>query len=77
MKAYSSVSFKTGRPTGVLGYDFGADFIVIYFKGGSVYKYTAASCGASCVQEMIRLAESQQGLNTYVVKNKPAYESKY
>lgn len=76
MYSYSSTSSRTGVRTGVRGYDYGDDYIIIYFTSGARYTYTYGSCGSSHVETMKRLARGQQGLNTYVTKNKPPYASK-
>lgn len=76
MKNYSSISPITGKPSGVRGYDYGLDFITVYFTIGAAYTYTVASCGANHIQTMKRLADMQSGLNTYVTRNKPSHASK-
>jgi len=73
MKSYYSSSSSTGKPTGVRGYDDGADFITIYFTTGAVYHYTYHSCGSAHIETMKGLAYAQSGLNTYVTKNKPPH----
>ena len=75
MKNYYHISPSTGKRSGVRGYDYGADYIKIYFT--SVYTYTLASCGATHLEKMKRLADAQSGLNTYVTRNKPPYASKF
>ncbi len=76
MISYYNVSVSTGKPSGVRGYEYGDDYITIYFTSGSVYTYTNASCGSSHIENMKRLAEAQRGLNTYVTRYKPPYASK-
>lgn len=76
MKNYSHVSPLTGKSSGVKGYEYGDDFITIGFTSGVVYTYTIASCGATHLATMKRLADAQSGLNTYLTKNKPPYASK-
>lgn len=77
MKSYFSISATTGKPTGIRGYDYGDDYITIYFTSGSVYTYTLESCGIVHLSNMKRLADAQHGLNTYLKKNNPPYASKY
>lgn len=77
MKNYYNISSLTGKPSGVRGYEYGVDYIKIYFTSGSVYTYTLASCGATHLANMKRLADAQSGLNTYVTRNKPPYASKF
>lgn len=76
MKPYHNFSPITGKSSGVAGYEYGDDYIVIYFTSGAEYTYTHASCGESHINTMKRLADAQSGLNTYVTKYKPAYASK-
>lgn len=76
MKNYYHISPSTGKRTGVRGYDYGDDYITIYFTSGSVYTYTLESCGEYHLSNMKRLADAQSGLNTYVTRNKPPYASK-
>lgn len=76
MKGYSSVSRITGKPTGILGYDYDATSITIYFTSGAVYHYSVGSCGSVHIANMKKLADEQHELNTYVTKNKPPHEWK-
>jgi hypothetical protein len=76
MKSYYSISSVTGKPTGIKGYDYGHDYIKIYFTRGPAYTYTDASCGSMHLETMKRLADAQSGLNTYVTNNKPPHSSK-
>ncbi len=66
-----------GGDSGVVGYDLGSDFIVVYFGDSSMYKYTNQSAGADNVAEMQRLAQAGEGLNAYInIHVKYGYESK-
>lgn len=66
-----------GGDSGVVGYDLGPDFIVVYFDSHSMYKYTNQSAGADNVAEMQRLAQAGEGLNAYInIHVKYGYESK-
>lgn len=76
MKNYSSISLTTGKPTGILGYDYNYDTMIIHFTSGAKYTYTIASCGTVHLSKMKQLADSQRGLNTYLTKYKPPYASK-
>jgi len=73
MKAYYHVSPATGSPTGIRGYEYGADYIVIYFTSGAQYVYNWISCGKCHVETMKELADSQGGLNSYVTRYKPEF----
>lgn len=65
---------RTGR-SGVYGFEIGEDFIIVYFKKGSQYKWTYDSCGQENVDQMKLLAQSGSGLNSYINLNcKDDYE---
>ena len=49
-----------------MGYDIGSDFIRVEFSGGSVYRYTYESAGSHKIERMKQLAESGQGLNSFI-----------
>lgn len=51
--------------SGIRGYESGEDFIVIWFKDCSKYKYSYKSAGANHIEEMKSLAAKGKGLNTY------------
>ena len=73
MQSYSN----TGGNSNIIGYRSEQfDWIQVYFSDGSNYTYTADSCGESAIDEMLRLAKSGKGLNSFISRNKPAYESK-
>lgn len=57
-----------------MGYSVGADFIMIRFAGGEVYKYSYESAGEQQVEQMKALAEKQKGLSTYISQYQPGYE---
>ena len=61
----------------ISAYEYSDDFIVVEFKDGLEYKYTYASAGSYNIEEMKRLADSGDGLNSFISKNKPDYETKY
>jgi len=73
MNSYHSVSPVTGKPTGIRGYEYDNQSITIYFTSGSTYHYTDGSAGSAHIETMKQLADSQEGLNTYVTKYKPDY----
>ena len=76
MKFYFSLSPITGKRSSVQSYEYGDDYIAIYFSNGSVYTYTLESCGEEHLSTLKRLADAQNGLNTYLTKFKPPYASK-
>lgn len=73
MKNYYSVSPVTGKPTGIRGYEYDAQSITIYFTSGAAYHYTYGSAGSGHIETMKKLADSQDGLNTYVTQHKPGF----
>ena len=76
MNPYFSISPVTGKRSSIQGYEYGEDYITIYFSNGSIYTYTLKSCGEGHLSTMKRIADTQSGLNTYLTRNKPPYESK-
>lgn len=53
--------------SGISAYEIGADYIAVQFKGGyKTYFYTYASAGAAHVEQMKKLAETGDGLNSYI-----------
>ena len=52
--------------SGVIAYDYGRDWIRLRFVGGNVYQYTARGIGAANLKTMKRLADSGDGLTTFV-----------
>jgi len=76
MKTYYHVSPATGKPTGISGYEYGTDYIVIYFTSGVQYVYNWLSCGRYHIEMMKELADNQNGLNTYLTRYKPGFLSK-
>jgi len=55
--------------SGVVAYDIRTDGIVLQFVDGSRYLYNADAPGRKHVAVMKRLAESGEGLATYVNQN--------
>ena len=76
MNSYGNI----GGNSNITGYENGAinamPYIKVAFQDGSVYEYTAESCGIHTVHEMQRLALSGSGLNSFISKNRPKYASK-
>jgi hypothetical protein len=65
MKVYRDLNGDSG----VTAYDYGSDWIHVQFKSGSVYEYTYASAGQINIEQMKRLADSGDGLNSFINKN--------
>ena len=62
MEEYANRNGKSS----VTGYEIGNGFIKVIFKDGSSYKYTASSVGRQTVNQMIDLAKSGSGLNSFI-----------
>ena len=69
MESYVS---KSGKPSGIIAYEMGDDYIEVQFKTNPPYKYTNDSAGKEMVAKMKQLALDQQGLSAYIAKHKPA-----
>ena len=52
--------------SGIAAYAYGPGWIDIRFRHGGTYRYDDRHPGAAHVLEMQRLAESGDGLNTYI-----------
>ena len=61
----------------VAAYEIGAGMIRVQFKDGSIYRYTNSSAGAENIRQMIQLARSGDGLNSFINKYvRDGYEAK-
>jgi hypothetical protein len=70
-------TYKGSQNSGVAEYEFGKDSIILKFKDGSTYLYTARRPGKAHVDEMKNLAIAGEGLTTYVNKYiRDNYETK-
>ncbi len=66
-----------GGDSGVVAFELGEQFIVIEFRDGSRYRYTAASTGAADIAAMRRLARAGEGLCTFISQHvRGRYERK-
>jgi hypothetical protein len=75
MKTYTD----TNGDSGISAYDYGEDWIRIQFKFGGTYEYRSSGIGLAHLATLKRLADSGDGLNTYINKNpdvKKGYSSK-
>jgi len=63
----------------ITAFEIGDDFIVVQFESGkyNFYKYTYFSAGSNDIEEMKRLANCGDGLNSFISKYKPGFESKW
>lgn len=55
-----------GGDSGITDYECGKDYIQVSFRDGSVYVYTAESAGVENIEQMKRLAQEGEGLNSYI-----------
>lgn len=55
--------------SGISAYKYGNDWIRVQFRNGGVYEYQASKIGQSHINELKRLADSGDGLNTYISTN--------
>lgn len=58
-------------------FEISNNYIIVKFMSGSTYKYTYSSAGSSTIEEMKKLALSHDGLNSFINKKRPKYESKW
>lgn len=73
MKPYKN---KSGD-SGVKAYEAGKDFIKILFEDDNLYLYTYKSTGKANIEKMKRLAESGDGLATFINQHvRERYEKK-
>ncbi len=71
MQRYSS---RSGKPSGVIGFEIGNNFITVQFTNFKTYTYTYRSAGMSTVETMKNLALAQQGLSTFIAQHDPKFE---
>ena len=65
--------------SGISAYEYGEDWIRVQFKHGGTYEYRSSGVGASHIDTMKNLADSGDGLNSYINQNpvvKKGYSSK-
>lgn len=54
--------------SGVTGYEYGDDYIRVQFDSGAVYLYSYQSAGAQNIERMKVLADTGEGLNSFINK---------
>ena len=67
MEVYKS---KSGKASGVTGYEMGEDYITVQFGGANAYTYTYALNGKAIIDKMKKMALSSKGLSTFISRNK-------
>lgn len=55
--------------SGVSRYEIGDNFIRVQFDSGAIYLYTNESAGAQNIEQMKVLAQTGEGLNSFIMKN--------
>jgi hypothetical protein len=66
MERYSNI----GGDSGVSAYEIGTDYIKVKFSGnGRTYTYSYQKAGSYHIENMKRLAQSGNGLNSYINRN--------
>jgi hypothetical protein len=73
MKSYANVDGDSN----VTAYEYGDNWIRVKFSDGSIYEYTHSSAGQHNIDTMKRLADSGDGLNSFIMRNvKKSYSRK-
>lgn len=62
MKTYRDLN----NDSGITAYEISDNSIAVRFKTGAVYLYNYSSTGITDIEEMKKLAESGDGLNSYI-----------
>jgi hypothetical protein len=62
MKPYGNRSGDSG----VIAYEYGSNWLRVQFVSGDTYKYTVSGIGAVNLEAMKRLADSGDGLTTFI-----------
>ncbi len=65
MKAYRDINGDSG----ISSYDYGDDWIKVQFKDGKTYEYLTSKIGLEHIKAMKVLADSGDGLNSYIMRN--------
>jgi len=71
VKPYKS---RSGKESGVIGYETGRDFIKVQFTNKEVYTYSYRSENKPVIEKMKVLADNQMGLATFISKHAPRFE---
>ncbi|MBX3435903.1 MAG: hypothetical protein KF861_00205 [Planctomycetaceae bacterium] len=59
--------------SGIEGYNFGDAWIHVRFRDGKSYEYRSPPISRHHIEKMKHLADSQDGLNTYINQNRDVY----
>lgn len=55
-----------GGTSGAIGFEIGADYIIVEFRDRSAYLYNYSKPGQTAVEYMKQLALDGRGLNSYI-----------
>lgn len=58
-----------GHDSGILAYEISPTEISVKFSDGSVYRYSYNSAGQNNVEQMKKLAQQGEGLNSFINKH--------
>ncbi len=72
MEPYKS---RSGKPSGVVAYESGDDFITVRFSNGETYTYSTRQNDIETIKTMKTLAVDQMGLSTFISQQKPRYDN--
>ena len=61
---------RSGKKSGVIGYEFFENGISVQFEDGDIYDYSYNGCSAMDIENMRNCALEQLGLSTYVSTNR-------
>jgi len=62
MERYKNINGDSG----VIAFEYGAEYIRVQFSTGAIYLYTYQSAGSHNIERMKALARSGDGLNAYI-----------
>jgi len=65
MKPYAN----HGGNSGIASYEYGATYINVQFTTGKIYTYSYESAGKDNIEHMKILADSGNGLNSFIMRN--------
>lgn len=58
-----------GRDSGILAYEISNSKISVKFSDGSIYHYSYDSAGQNNIEQMKKLAQQGEGLNSFINKH--------
>ena len=61
--------------SGIASFEPGTNWLIVQYKNGKSYKYISPPLAQHQIDTMIQYAESQDGLGTYINKNRDVYDA--